>query len=83
MRKVKPMKKRTVRLKTEPREAAPQPEAPAGDFTDIPGAAALTFVSSATIRRMLTQGKLTRYKFFARTLISRTELLANIQKAGA
>jgi hypothetical protein len=74
------MKKSTVELKTEPRMAT-APQDAAWDFVDIPGAAALAFVSAATIRRMLTLGKLTRYKFFSRTLLSKTELLAKIQKA--
>jgi len=75
------MKKRTVELKTEPRTAAPQQDAP-WDFVDVPGAAALAFVSAATIRRKLTLGELTRYKIFSRTLIRKSELLERIQKAG-
>ena len=71
---------KSVELKTEPRMAT-APQDAAEDFVDVTGAAALVFVSRATIRRMLTLGKLTRYKFFSRTLLSKTELLAKIHKA--
>lgn len=74
------MKKRTVALTTEPLIAPPPQDAP-WDFVDIPGAAALAFVSAATIRRKLTMGELTRYKIFSRTLIRKSELLGKIQKA--
>ena len=60
---------------------AAAPQDAAWDFVDIPGAASLGFVSAATIRRKLTLGELTRYKFGSRTLLSKTELLAKIQKA--
>jgi hypothetical protein len=74
------MKKRTVELKTEPRMAT-APQDAAWDFVDIPGAAALVCVSKATIRRHLTLKKLTRFKFASRTLIRKSELLEQIQKA--
>jgi hypothetical protein len=79
MREVKPMRK-TVHLKNEPRVAPPPPDE-SWDFVDIKGAAALGFVSAATIRRKLTLGELTRYKFFSRTLIRKSEVLEKIQKA--
>jgi excisionase family DNA binding protein len=69
-----------VELKKEPRGLANQ-EPPEPTYIDILGAAALVFVSPATIRRALTKGKLTRYKFGSRTLISRNELLSKIRVA--
>jgi excisionase family DNA binding protein len=47
-------------------------------FLDIESAAQVPACSPATIRRLLTQGRLTRYKFGGRTLISAAELLAMI-----
>ena len=78
MRKIK-AKKAAVELQTEPLIAPSQD--PSWDFVDIKGAASLGYVSKATIRRWLTQRRLTRFKFYSRTLISRAELLAKIQKA--
>ena len=75
------MKKRTVELKTEPRIESPPRETPELDFLDIESAADLVSVSEATIRRKLTLGEITRYKWFSRTLVSRSELLGQIQKA--
>ncbi len=72
--------KKAVRLKTEPVVAEPK-EPPPSDFIDIPGAAAIVFVSQATIRRMLTRHELTRFKFGSRTLISRTEVHSKIRPA--
>ena len=75
----KPQKAGTVRLSAEPHMAAPQAEPPQREFLSIPAAADLVFVSQATIRRMLTKGQLTRYKFCSRTLISSAQLLAQIK----
>jgi excisionase family DNA binding protein len=51
---------------------------PPQEFIDIPTAAGEVWVSDATIRRMLTQGRLKRFKFGSRTLIRRSELLNKI-----
>ena len=48
-------------------------------FVDVKRAAEVPSCSTATIRRLLTQGKLTRYKFSGRTLVSVAELLAMIK----
>jgi len=53
-----------------------------GLFCDIPEASRIVRCSEATIRRLLTQKKLIRYKFGARTLIKTNELLALVRKAG-
>jgi excisionase family DNA binding protein len=50
-------------------------------FCDIPEASRIVRCSQATIRRLLTQKKLIRYKFGARTLIKTSELLALVRKA--
>jgi excisionase family DNA binding protein len=68
-----------VELKTQPRIAESAPGTPEREYLNIETAASLVSVSDATIRRMLTQRKLTRYKFGARTLIRRNELLEKIQ----
>jgi hypothetical protein len=44
------------------------------EYIDVPGAADFACCSKATIRRMLTAGELTRFKFGARTLIKVAEL---------
>jgi hypothetical protein len=49
-------------------------------FLDVPGAMELTTYSEPSIRRLLTQKKLTRYKLGGRTLIDRAELLSLIRK---
>lgn len=49
------------------------------EFVDVAGAATWGYLSEAHIRRMLTDGKLTRYKLGARTLIKFSELRALVQ----
>lgn len=49
------------------------------EFTDVPGAAAWAHVSCQHIRRLLTEKKLARYKFFSRTLIKFEELRALVK----
>jgi hypothetical protein len=71
-------KAKLVRLKRQPRTQTP-PEGPEREFLSIEVAAQLVAMSAANIRRLLTQGKLTRFKFFSRTLIKRSELLAMVQ----
>jgi hypothetical protein len=50
------------------------------DLVDVPGGAAMVFVSRKTIWNWLTQGILTRYKVQGRTLVSKRELAALIRK---
>jgi hypothetical protein len=45
-----------------------------GIYTDVQGAADFSWVSTACVRRWLTDGKLTRYKCVGRTLIRIDEL---------
>jgi Helix-turn-helix domain len=49
-------------------------------YVDVPGAMELTHYSEPSVRRLLTQRKLTRYKLGGRTLIDRAELLRLIRK---
>jgi excisionase family DNA binding protein len=51
------------------------------DFITCKEAAAAVKLSEISIRRMLTKGRLTRYKIGARTLISVSELFALIRKS--
>lgn len=61
----------------EPPATAPQDDS---DFLTIRDAAALVHVSEATLRRKLTLRQLNRYKFFSRTLLRRSELIAKIRQ---
>jgi len=56
----------------EPNSAIP------GDLITCKEGAPIVRLSEISIRRMLTKGKLKRYKCGARTLISRSELLGLI-----
>jgi hypothetical protein len=47
-------------------------------FLTVKAAAAVPQCTPGTIRRMFTEGRLTRYKFSGRTLVSAAELLAMI-----
>ena len=49
-------------------------------YVDVPGAMQLTHYSEPSVRRLLTQKKLARYKLGGRTLIDRAELLRLIRK---
>ncbi len=49
------------------------------EFVDVATAAGWTCASKATIRRMLTAGELTRYKFGSRTLIKIAELRSHVK----
>lgn len=51
------------------------------EFIAVSEARRLTRSSEATIRRYLTLKKLKRYKFGARTLVKRSELLGLIREA--
>ena len=74
------MRKNLVKLKTPP-PLAPAPAPVEREFVDVPGAADFACCSKATIRRMLTAGELTRFKFGARTLIKVAELRGLVKKA--
>jgi len=55
-----------------------------GDLIDVPGGAKLIFVSSKTVQNWLSRGFLSRFKVRnGRTLVSKKELVAMIQKRGA
>jgi hypothetical protein len=49
------------------------------EFLDIPSAAEWAYVSPQHVRRLLTERKLTRFKFGARTLIKFSELRSLVQ----
>ncbi len=51
------------------------------DFTGVTGAAEMVQCTSQHIRRLLTEKKLTRFKFGARTLVSKSELLGLVRRA--
>jgi hypothetical protein len=51
------------------------------DFTGVSGAAEMVDCTSQHIRRLLTEKKLTRFKFGARTLVSKTELFGLVRRA--
>ncbi len=65
------------RRQSPPPEGAPPDLSP---FLGITAAAEFADVSSATIRRLLTQRKLRRYKLGGRTLVKREDLLGLIQQ---
>ncbi len=69
------MKKSPVQLKVKPQAR----ELEEREFIDIPGAATWAYCSKQHVRRLLTEGKLTRYKFGARTLIKFSELHALVK----
>jgi len=50
----------------------------ASDFVNVKEAAIFTTLSEVSIRRFLTQKRLTRYKIGGRTLIRRSQLLSLI-----
>ena len=51
------------------------------DLVDIPGAAAMLFVSKKTVANWLSAGTLTRFKLNGgRTLVSKSELLGLIKR---
>ena len=51
------------------------------EYTSVAGAAGLMSVSQETIRKLLTRKRLSRYKFFGRTLIRVSELRSLVRKA--
>jgi hypothetical protein len=51
------------------------------DYIGVNGAAEMVQCTSQHIRRLLTEKKLTRFKFCARTLVSKTELLGLVRRA--
>lgn len=64
------------------KQAEPEPTEPATTkFLSIQQSTELVPVSAATIKHYLAIGKLTRFKFGRRTLVSREELLAIVRAA--
>lgn len=60
---------------------SPASSASPGDFVTVREVTGLLKLSEITVRRMLTQKKLKRYKVGARTLIRKSEALALIRVA--
>jgi excisionase family DNA binding protein len=56
------------------------PGAGTQQFCTVPAGAQMVFVSTYTLRRWLTDGRLRRYKIGGRTLIKVTELLGLIKE---
>jgi hypothetical protein len=63
------------RVKTELLSGLADPQ----EFTSVKGAAGFACLSEVTIRRLLTEQKLTRYRFSGRTLIKVSELRAMVR----
>lgn len=58
-----------------------QAGAEAREFVGLPTGADLVDVSVVTLRRWLTEGKLTRFKIGGRTLVKTSELLGLVVKS--
>ena len=50
------------------------------EYASVRQAANLMAVSEETIRKLLTKGRLSRYKFFGRTLVRVSELRSLVRK---
>lgn len=72
------MMKRAITKTTVP-TSSPTPQG--GDYITCKEAAALLRLTEISIRRLLTQKKLKRYKVGARTLILRSQALGLIREA--
>ena len=72
--------KKTINLKKEPQRAAAADE-PVEKYMTVKQTADFTRTSEAAIRLHLSQGVLTRFKFFGRTLIKFSEVENLIKKA--